>query len=214
VESDNKGRYRDAVYRYIAVTNAGLIKDQIKSRKNDMKPRSLTLSSLKVLRERVLGDILLYEIFTSTPIFKNGEFLPDIEFKSDDLEKFSRFALQMRVFIETQLGIAVRSDVKKKPVEQLGDFLKLVGLKSKSTKTTKLNGKKYYIYKIDPDAYTGIEGVASMRRKLAEPGVSVSEWNFVNKLHGFNEITNHILPEYIKNNGRRRDNGLIFEDFI
>ena len=140
--------------------------------------------------------------------------MPDIEFKSDDLEKFSRFALQMRVFIETQLGIAVRSDVEKKPVEQLGDFLKLVGLKSKSTKTKKLNGKKYYIYKIDPDAYTGIEGVASMRRKFAEPGVSVSEWNFVNKLHGFNEITNHTLPEYIKNNGRRRDNGLIFEDFI
>ena len=185
VESDNKGRYRDAVYRYIAVTNAELITDQIKAREMDMKPRSLTLGGLKVIRERVLGNILLFEIFNESPIFKNGNFLPNIEFDLSDLDEFSSFIAEKKVFVETQLAMAVRSDLKKKPTEQLGDFLKLVGLKLKLNRTKKVNCKKHYLYKLDADAYTGIEGVASMRRKLSEPGVPVSEWNFVNKLHGF-----------------------------
>ena len=161
VERDNKGRYRDSVYRYIAVTNVDLIKEQIKTRKTGMKSRVMALNSSKVMRDRVLGDILLFEILNASPIFKAGEFWPDIEFGLDDLDKFTNFSIQMRVFVETQLGLTIRSDIKTKATEQLGDFLKLVGLKLKMNRTKKVGGKKNYLYKLDPDTHAEVENIAS-----------------------------------------------------
>ena len=174
----------------------------------------MTLKSSKVMRDRVLGDILLFEILNESPIFKDGEFLPDIEFELDDLDKFANFSIQMRVLVETQLGLTIRSDIKKKATEQLGDFLKTVGLKLKMNRSKKVNGKKIYLYKLDLDAYSLVEGIASTRRKIAAPGSVSVEWTFVNDLHGFDGATGSVYPEILKIRGSRRDNGPIFDDFI
>ena len=121
VERDNKGRYREAVNRYVAITDIESIKDQIKRRNDGMKSVELAKNTAKVMKERGLANILLFEIFGTTPIFTNCSFLPDVEFGVNDLDEFIRFAKQMRLFSETQLGLTIRVDIDKK-----GDVPRLV----------------------------------------------------------------------------------------
>ena len=214
IEHDNKGRYRDAVSRYTAITNISAIREQNKNRLSGIKSLKMATDKTKVMKERGLGDILLVEILDATPIYKNCVFLPSIEFNLNDLDEFICIAKKMRVFSETQLGLPIRVDIEIKATEQLGDFLKVVGLKLKMTRTKKVNGKKIYFYKLDPIAYSEIESIANIRRGVNDVRSSDFEWRLVNKLHGFDESDSTFIPKPLMIGRRKGDNGLIFNDFI
>ena len=140
--------------------------------------------------------------------------MPNVEFCINDLGEFICFAKQMRLFSETQLGLAIRVDIDKKATAQLGDFLKIVGLKLKETRKKKVNGKKFYFYQLDPIEYSEMESIANIRRRISDPHSLDSDWTLVNKLHGLDDVERIFIPKPVKTLGRKGDKGLIFDDFI
>jgi hypothetical protein len=120
----------------------------------------------------------------------------------------------MRLFSQTQLGLAIRVDINKKATEQLGEFLKLIGLKLKKTRSQKIKGKKFYYYQVDSVEYSEIEFIAKIRRRFEDVNSSDSEWTLVNKLHGLDDVESILVPKPVKTLRRKGDNGSIFSDFI
>jgi hypothetical protein len=83
--------------------------------------------------------------------------------------------------VENVLGIEVGSDVRLKPVQQLGAILGLVGLKLERVHAQKDQGRKVYRYHIEPVSLGRMEEIVE-RRKV------VSEEEFLSKQYGWSEI--------------------------
>ena len=59
--------------------------------------------------------------------------------------------------------IDVRRDVHKKPTQQLGAFLRLIGISLNNTGTRKENGKKVYEYRVGKKSLRRMEEVVATR---------------------------------------------------
>jgi hypothetical protein len=82
--------------------------------------------------------------------------------------------------VENVLGIEVRSDVHRKPVQQLGALLGLIGLKLERVNAQKDQGRKIYRYHIEPVSLGRMEGIVERRKDL-------SHEEFESKQYGWSE---------------------------
>ncbi len=179
VELDNKGTWRRGIKTFESVTNKELIKYMAVSKlETKLSPKEFDLT------ERIIPNIyskclLLHQLFSQTPLFKKGSFDSSVEFTFDDLNDFSKLAIKMKPYIENHLEINIRKDIIDKPIQQLGQMLKLVGLEHWRTKTSVVNGIKFYTYCLSRHRLTEVKRYVIRRKKLED------KWEVFNKFHKF-----------------------------
>ena len=83
-------------------------------------------------------------------------------FSSADLAKFAKQCRKLKQIVEGQLDLVVRSDVDRKPVSQLKQLLRHVGLDVTKVRAVVSQGEKTYIYQIDPDALAVAHAVSTL----------------------------------------------------
>jgi hypothetical protein len=117
------------------------------------------------------GNGLLFELLSTTPLFNGNDFDPSVVITSNDLDKFSDRSLVFKSFVETQLDISTRKDVVDKPIQHLNRLLGLIGLKLEKIRTTKVAGKKTYLYKIDEDSFKEMMEIIKRRETIPDSWV-------------------------------------------
>jgi hypothetical protein len=139
------------------------------------------LNSVKDFRSK---HLLLHLILTQTPIYEDGTFIKDRIFNTDDLSKFVKFVNAHKAAIETQL-CPVRGDYKTKPVKQLGEFLKLIALKTMKSGTDQTNNDKKYLYRLDDVMIECNDEVINRRRDKTNDEYTTIYWKQVHKANNF-----------------------------
>lgn len=92
-----------------------------------------------------------------------GSFDAEAVLDARDLQTFARFMIDNKGPLETLLGFEVRSDILKKPVQQLGQMLGLLGLALTAAGTLKISGQKIRRYRLDATALSAMEGIVARR---------------------------------------------------
>ncbi len=175
---DDEGTYRSCVRRFEFVTNS----------KEVQKTRdifNISIGNKNKLKTFVIEDsstskLVLHDWLSQTPFFDNGKFDLSCVYKKEDLKKFVKYAQKNKDLIETQLNISIRSDIEKKPTQQLGDLLQLLGLKNINVSTEKKGHDKFYSYSLDPKTYQVMCDVVKKRKNGSK-----NPWEFIHHLYGF-----------------------------
>jgi len=178
VKLDDKSRFRDKLRNFEAVSSIEYIRELIKAANRDMGTREQRMARQLIPSHR-LKQILLYEILSHTVYFKRGRFDPGVTFKSEDCSKFVQFVKQQKKMIETYLGIAVPSDIDKKPIQMIFKIIKMVGLTHWRYKPSVINGKKTYTYRVCPNRLKQLQKMCQTRAKswnTTIPGGSSKEF--------------------------------------
>lgn len=181
LSQDRNGDWRGEIALYMALNGLDSTKyktllNHLKS-KNDSKNTAL---KQKLFRDRDTKIALLYGLLSTTPIFKNGSFIHDINFSAPDLIEFIKASNKFKEVIQTQLEINTQSDLEKKPTQHLSKILSKIGLKvDKATQKT-IKGNKVYFYCLNQDSLQNMEKIAQHRANLTNSG-----WDYVNQKYGF-----------------------------
>ena len=199
VVRDQKGQLRKGIATFEKVTDLDFIKnvnDYKLQTQGDKKTSRLTE---KILPNRNSGLLLLSELLSKTPVFKDGKFDSDFVFESKDLIDFAKLAIKLKPYIENHLGINIRKDIKDKPVQQFGEILKLVGLEHWKTGAQVINNEKVYFYKISPHQLSFVKKIVVKRKILEDP------WLSFNKRHGFSDDFDNDIPDFFKKDLKKVD---------
>jgi len=173
IERDDQGRFRRMVNRFEKMIDKEYQKIWVGSGTGLMK-NSLTKDhklSLQTVKGVINGNGLLFELLSTTPLFNGNDFDPSVVITSNDLDKFSDRSLVFKSFVETQLDISTRKDVVDKPIQHLNRLLGLIGLKLEKIRTTKVAGKKTYLYKIDEDSFKEMMEIIKRRETIPDSWV-------------------------------------------
>jgi cyanate lyase len=153
LDLDDDGRFRKAVRLYEALLDT-------EEPEGEWKRNRLRADVLESAQRREL----LRALFASAAIFTDANgFVTDAVVTQGDLPNFIAKCESKRVAIERLLDMSLRSDLRRKPVQQLGAFLKLVGLTLTGVGTRKQGKEKLYLYSINSDALARIESIAARR---------------------------------------------------
>jgi hypothetical protein len=120
--------------------------------------------------------VFLREIFNIAGIFdvKNFTFLPDVQYGSNNLKDFVQFLKRHRNRFSLIFNKEINEHIDERPSSQLGTFLKMVGLKSKTIRRN--NGGKTALYQIDSHQYKIIIDIINRRfQKDQKPSKSEGE---------------------------------------
>jgi hypothetical protein len=119
--------------------------------------------------------IVLAKLLQLTPLVNEGRLRSEAIIHLADLGNFSETLIRHKTVIETHLGLEIRKDVKEKPVQQLGRYLRLVGLKLARLPAFKENGRKVYPYRLEQESLARMKAIVEARRPQGErhfsPGV-------------------------------------------
>jgi hypothetical protein len=142
--------------------------------------------SLKVIKDKheAVGSYLLRDIFRTTPIFDGKEFRSDVEFELEDLHRFVKLTKTLKPLMEAQIiGVTFRKDLEANPVQQLGEFLKLVGLEhTKSRKQNAPEGKRITYYKITEDSLDKMLALEMLHKDPVSPWIDIHDrYGFVDE---------------------------------
>lgn len=190
VEEDNKGKLRKGISNLEHILDKELMKLHASDKLDSNISRLERDLMERILPNKASAQLLLYKILQNTPYFINGKFDESVVFNSDDLGDFAKVMIKLKPYIENHLKINIRKDIKDKPVQQLSEVLKLVGLKHWNGKSHVINGTKIYNYKLSKDQLSFVNVVMKNRKTL-------DGWAYVNKLHGFK-----VDPDYEPRRGR------------
>ena len=190
IKMDNNGRFRYGIKIYENITNKDAINNFVEEKKIT---QGLNLK-LRIAEEKAVYNfkskcILLYELFSATPFYKNFEFDSNVEYAVEDLKDFVQLALKLKPFIDTHLDISLRKDFSSKPTQQLGQILKLVGLGHLRAKSFVIEGVKYYKYCLNKTLLDKLVTYVAMRE------IHRNEWTLYNECYGFKEDYDPLLEE-------------------
>ncbi|WP_336492521.1 plasmid replication protein, CyRepA1 family [Methylobacterium nigriterrae] len=94
-----------------------------------------------------------------------GMFDAEAVFDTRDLEALARFMTDNKGPLESLLGCEVRSDILRKPAQQLGQVLGLLGLGHTRVGTQKVSGRKIRRYRLDAAALSAMEEIVARRER-------------------------------------------------
>ena len=157
----------DEIYKYINYSNW---------RNKEFK------SNAKVFSSFVIRSVILRGLLELTPVFQDLKFDCDVVYTANDLSKFAQACKTHKTYIETQLNIAVRSDVLKKPTQQLTRILGCIGLVQDKVRTkTNYDKSKTYYYQLNQNAFEQMHRFMHHRTNVETKG-----WDYVDRAYGFN----------------------------
>lgn len=119
---------------------------------------------------------ILVNLLSAAGVFdyKAGDFSLDAKINSDGLQTFIGVFRSDRRRIESELGLVMRRDIERKPVQQLGELLDKIGIIQKEKSAKKSGGQKIRTYGIDADGYFNLMKVIVRRREKRE--AASAEW--------------------------------------
>ncbi len=119
---------------------------------------------------RTVKAELLIKLLASAGLVNpdSGEFLISVQFSTDSLKPFVTSMRNDFKRIEAELGVVLRKDIERKPVQQLGDVLKLIGVNLLLISTTKEKGVKRRSYCVDVDGLTALIEVVVRRQEARQ----------------------------------------------
>ena len=200
---DDNWRYRTSVITFEKLTNEEVFNQfygQVKSSKKNT-------NKFKILKDPLASIILLQNIFKTTPFYSNFKFDSSVEYSHHDLVKFESKCIEFKSFIATQLGIPIRNDITSKRILQLGDFLKLIGLKQPKTRTSTKDNVKTYFYKLCPSKLDKMKEIVTNRSMYSN-----NRWVFINNLYGFVDISP--IESRVQNQDILDENDQLFKSLL
>jgi hypothetical protein len=200
---DDNWKYRTSVINFEKITNEEVFNKfygEIKSSKNNT-------NKLKILKDPLASVILLQNIFKTTPFYSNFKFDSSVEYSNIDLDKFASACTKFKDYIATQFGIPVRNDIASKSVQQLTEFLKLIGLKRIQTRTSTKNNVKTYFYKLCPSTLDRMKEIVTNRSNYSD-----NRWVFINNLYGFVDISP--IESRVQNQDGLDENDQLFKSLL
>lgn len=123
-------------------------------------------------RNRQMKKRLLVNLLTASGLYADGVFNTEIEVTTANLQAFAKKCEKEKGKIEELFNVAVRSDVFKKPKQQLEAIVDLLGLTFKAPRIEQIEGKKRYFYRLNENA---LNHVRSWVEELANPELR-AEW--------------------------------------
>ena len=137
----------------------------------------------RLLKNQSAKTPLLWKILCASPVFNGKEFLPDVEYYSNELDEFIDVVEEYKGVIETQFNeFKIRTDLRSKPAQQLGAFLKLVGLANKTKHVDVINGAKVSVMVINPDLLKRLKYLESLESERD------LQWDSIHERYGFDPI--------------------------
>lgn len=126
---------------------------------------------------------LLRKILSATPIFDGNYFIPDAEYYSNELDDFIDVVEEYKGVIETQFNeFKIRTDLRSKPAQQLGSFLKLIGLANKTKYIDVVGESKVSVMVIDPERLKRLKYLESLESERD------LQWDSIHERYGFDPI--------------------------
>jgi hypothetical protein len=180
IELDDQSRFRQKVNAFCIITSREKICDINKFKK--MRHQGLKSQRVResTIKNQDSAHLLLHELLSTIPFFNGDVFDSTTIFSDTDLIEFADLASKMKSFVENHLGLNIRSDVLKNPVQQLGPVLEKIGLSYKKIATKSVSKKKKYYYQLSKDDVEQMLFYCNLRS-----GITGLGWDFVDQLHGF-----------------------------
>jgi len=200
---DDNWKYRTSVINFEKITNEEVFNKfygQIPSSKKN-------INKLKILKDPLASVILLQTIFNTTPFYSNFSFDSTVEYSHHDLSKFASKCTSFKDFIATQLGIPIRNDITSKSIQQLSEFLKLIGLKQIRSRTSTKDDVKTYFYKLCPSKLDKIKEIVTNRSNYSD-----NRWVFINNLYGFVDVLS--IESRVQNQDILDENDQLFKALL
>jgi len=151
------------------------------------------LNSVKDFKSK---HLLLHLILMQTPFYKDGMFIKDRVFSKDDLSNFVKFVKAHKAAIETQL-CPIRKNYQSDPVKQLGNFLKLIALKTLMIGTDQTNNDKKYLYRLDEVTIDCNDEIIKRRRNKTNDEYTTIYWKQVHKANNFDTAIYQQARDYV-----------------
>ncbi|MCJ2122403.1 hypothetical protein MKL11_07590 [Methylobacterium sp. J-077] len=95
-----------------------------------------------------------------------GSFDPEAVIETANLQAFAQFMLDNRKPLENLFGFEIRSDLRRKPMQQLGQVLRLVGLALTLIDTRKVAGRKIRSYRLEASAFATMTEIMARRERM------------------------------------------------
>jgi hypothetical protein len=160
LEIDDRRMFRKKMNRFYRLTHPTLLTKLSKG-----VSVAMNAAGVQGLSIRRVGDSDLYllkYLFSLCPFVHKGSFIPTMEFSTHDLKNFGMQCKKLKQVIEGQLDLVVRSDIEKKPVSQLKQLLRYIGLDLVNVRAAVHKGEKTYLYKLDAEALAVAMGVSQL----------------------------------------------------
>lgn len=187
---DDDGRYRTAVRRFeLLATDDEELKRRDARHAQSLAPDRPYL----IVQKRILSKLL----GASTVLKDAGGIDAEVIVSAEMLAQFAGECLRYRRAIERLFDVPVRRDVLRKPTQQLGAILRLVGLKLDKGQTRKKGTGKQYFYILDAAALQALGEVVQKR-------AGDSSWN---QDRAARELEDDVVVRFI-NRFKRKGQGL------
>ncbi len=109
----------------------------------------------------------VFNLLGVTPLTSDGRICPEAIIDQSDLSQFVDRVLSSKASVENILGIEVRSDVRSKPIQQLGSILALVGLRLERAGVQKIHNRKIYRYRVEPVSLAAMKEIVDRRKSIS-----------------------------------------------
>ena len=183
IELDDEGKYGRRVTRFEAVLEKMKIARNVKLMMGSLE------SAVEIAGAAKLGPQLRFVkadkditlticyLLHKTPLMKEGVWMAPT-LTTDDLQDFAHAMTKDKSTIENVLDIEVRADIRSKPMRQLNEVLKMIGLRCKPLKRNKTKQKMIYVYRLDQDLYDRMLRLVEKRRVT-------DGWRTLYEMHGW-----------------------------
>jgi hypothetical protein len=163
IELDDNGKMRKRVRLFEQLVDKRLLEVRLMMAAEWLPGDSRTA---QLLRNYTQKEMMILAIMATTPFYSRGEFHLDVECGSDQLGDFVAYMQKHAQAFETQFDKQVRADLDDKPMSQVKSILKMAGLSTVKSRTTSTDGMKTYLYKMNPDSFAKMKGIADIRRSI------------------------------------------------
>jgi nucleoside-triphosphatase THEP1/uncharacterized CHY-type Zn-finger protein len=157
IRKDNDAAYRYQIREYdLFYTDDSALIVQDKSPTNAQ-------SHITDKKNYLLKKRFLQEAFKLSGLLNdNNELIPEKEFTTEDLGKFTDYVKKNNTRIQQWYEKPIRKDIDNKPVSTLNEFLKIIGIKTKRT-FRKVGGVKKYYYRISQENIDELNEIRNRR---------------------------------------------------
>ena len=158
VDLDNDGKYRRRIRQYEHYTRPDTelqYKDILDDSRSTHKTDKKTLLARKKL---------LHQLFMSAGLAdKNNDLIAEQFIESDSLADFADLCEKNKETIARWFDFDIRKNIHEKPGQQLGTFLRLLGIAWERSKPIKRDGKKIYRYQITQSVIDDLDAIVNRR---------------------------------------------------
>jgi hypothetical protein len=158
LDLDNDGKYRRQIRQYERYTrpDADLQYEDIL---DDRRSTHVTDKKTLLARKK-----LLHQLFMSAGLAdESNDLISEKLIDSDSLEEFADLCETNKETIARWFELDIRKNIHDKPGQQLGTFLRLLGITWERSKPFKRDGKKIYRYQIPQSVIDDLDAIVSRR---------------------------------------------------